>query len=103
MIGDRGRSSKVNEWGGPDGDVSDVLVPPPAANAEPERRLAFDMLTMALEDIQSRGRTVRQCRHRRQARAWLRDDGRVLSARLCCEALGVDYDLLRAKLEAAWR
>lgn len=42
------------------------------------------------------------CEERRDARAWLQDHSRLYSARLCFEALGKDYDLVRRLLVKRW-
>ena len=64
----------------------------------PEKRLALDMLLAAITDVT---RVPKSWRHRQDAdgaRAWLMDEGALLSARMCCESLGVDYEAFRQRL-----
>lgn len=64
----------------------------------PEKRLALDMLLAAIIDVT---RVPKNWRHRQDAdgaRAWLMDEGALLSARMCCENLGVDYEAFRQRL-----
>lgn len=42
------------------------------------------------------------CEERRDARAWLQDQSRLYSARLCFEALGKDFDVVRKLLVQRW-
>jgi hypothetical protein len=64
----------------------------------PEKRLALDMILAAITDVT---REPKNWRHRQDAdgaRAWLMDEGALLSARMCCESLGVDYEAFRQRL-----
>lgn len=74
--------------------------------SEPERRLMMDVLRGAIEDSMRQTPRMlggrRAMRERDDARAWLRDAGAVLSVRVCCEALGIDYDAMRVALEGQW-
>jgi hypothetical protein len=62
-----------------------------------EQRLALDLIQEAVrESMGVRGRT------RDDARAWLRNALALMSARLCFEALDMDYEAALSKLEAQW-
>jgi len=69
---------------------------------QPERWLALEALCAAVEDAASTPKGPRDAR-RDAARAWLLDDAKGYSARLCCEALGIDYDVLRERIEQTWK
>lgn len=64
-----------------------------------EHKLAAKVLQLALEDAER----PNECATRRDARAWLRDSAAIYSARVCFEALGIDYDAAIEKLRNQWR
>lgn len=72
------------------------------ARARPEAWLAFEVLVRAIEDANAAPIGPRDAR-RDAARAWLCDDAQSYSARLCCEALNIDYELLRERVTRGWR
>lgn len=64
----------------------------------PEHRLATAVLLSALEDAAKGDSKIR-----RAARNWLQADQALYSARVCCEALGIDYDAAIGRLIRQWR
>ena len=69
---------------------------------QPERWLALKALLVALDDAWSTPSGPRDAR-RDAARAWLLDDVTGYSARLCCDALDIDFDAMRERVQATWR
>jgi hypothetical protein len=67
-----------------------------------EHKLALEMLELALKDAVTPPSTKKKALNREEARAWLRDDAAIFSARVCFEALGIDYDAAIQKLEQQW-
>lgn len=63
---------------------------------EGERRLMAELLQQAIIEATFSPGTLRD-----EARAWL-SEAPMFSARECFEALGIDYDVARAKLQAQW-
>lgn len=78
----------------------DEHVAPTASRAlSPEQRLMLDVLTQAIEEA----RSAKRPRAREDAQLWLRGADARLTAELCCEALGIDYEAMMARLEATWK
>jgi hypothetical protein len=82
---------------------------PDLPDLTPEQRLLYKVLIQALKDslgrIRCEGHRDRHpTRTQVAARVWLRGTGRQtpLSARLCCEGLGIDYTRLRRRFERHW-
>lgn len=63
-----------------------------------EHRLAVDVLLDAIAYALSQPRTPKGVQYRSEAIAWLFDDAPMYSARLCCDAVGIDYDAMRQRL-----
>lgn len=63
-----------------------------------ERKLARQLVEDAMREANGLPSNTRD-----DARAWLRDELRMMSARTCFEAIGIDYDAAMAKLEEKWR
>jgi len=95
-------------------DTIDGAAPPLSALAgartlsEAERRLMADVLMQAVQEARASAGSAATVAHqlrqadRDAARAWLRAQP-GFTARECCEALGVEYEAMMAKLEAEWR
>ena len=66
------------------------------AHTEGERRLMASLLTQAIFES-----NYGPPSERAEARAWLREVP-FLTARQCCEAVGLDYDAAIAKLTMRW-
>ena len=66
----------------------------------PEQHLALDMIRAALKDANRR--TGKDTVTRDDARAWLCDAAALLSARVCFESLGFDYDAVVEALRRQW-
>src|SRR5712692_7424493 len=66
----------------------------------PEQHLALDMIRAALKDANRR--TSKDTTTRDDARAWLCDAAALLSARVCFESLGFDYDAVVEALRRQW-
>jgi len=69
-----------------------------AAVVPGELRLAAEVITLAWETAH----LPFDCEDRRDARAWLQDASKLYSARVCFEALGKDYDVVRVLLAKRW-
>jgi hypothetical protein len=82
-------------------DPSDAL-PAPHTALSGEQLMARKMIRSALADAARPGEGMKVTRQREDARAWLMDAAALLSARVCFEALGIDYDGAKVALEKAW-
>lgn len=69
-----------------------------ATRAPGEVALAEDVIDMALASAA----LPYDCEARKDARAWLQDGSRLYSARVCFEALGIDYDAAMEALAKKW-
>lgn len=79
---------------------TDIVLPGQTAKLlrTPAHRLATAVLLGALEDAAKGDSKIR-----RAARNWLQADQALYSARVCCEALGIDYDAAIGRLKRRWR
>jgi hypothetical protein len=83
---------------GDDPTDGDALRPRRRSAPPGERRLALELLLGALREAQ----LPTDCRTRRNARAWLQDASRLMSAAVCFEEFGVDYDAAIDQLKKQW-
>jgi hypothetical protein len=105
-----GASSGMSTVAGMDADIERLLggsdpsdaLPAPHTALSGEQLMARKMIRSALADAARPGEGMKVTRQREDARAWLMDAAALLSARVCFEALGIDYDGAKVALEKAW-
>lgn len=83
-------------------DQGAIVVRPVQMDTMREARGEVHLAATLIHDALLDAELPEDCEDRQDARLWLLDHGRLLSAQFCFEAIGIEYDAAMTKLMKRW-